>query len=169
MNAWNKGLKGYRANTKRPEHSKWMLRHAPMRGKKFSSEHKAKLRLAHLGYKMPNKQRDKIALANRGERAYQWIKDRTKVKRYWTARDNVEYRRWRLAVCRRDGFECVVSNQQCNGSIVAHHISAWSAYPELRYVVGNGITLCRFHHPHTRHDESRLASMFLALLAQQKR
>lgn len=52
-----------------------------------------------------------------------------------------EYESWRRAVFERDNYTC----QRCNskGNIVAHHIKSWSKYPELRFEVSNGSTLCR--------------------------
>jgi hypothetical protein len=66
-----------------------------------------------------------------------------------TSRDTAEYREWRLSVYERDQFTC----QVCEVSGVplnAHHIKAYSRFPELRTEVNNGVTLCeschkRFH------------------------
>lgn len=51
---------------------------------------------------------------------------------------------WRSAVLRRDGRAC----QRCGATnkLHAHHIKPWATYPELRYVVENGITLCQACH-----------------------
>jgi hypothetical protein len=55
-----------------------------------------------------------------------------------------EYITWRNAVWKRDGWAC----SQCgtHRSIVAHHIKPFSEFPELRFDVNNGQTLCRAHH-----------------------
>ena len=53
----------------------------------------------------------------------------------------VEYRLWRLAVFERDAFTC----QDCGikgGQLEAHHIKSWKDYPELRFEISNGKTLC---------------------------
>lgn len=54
------------------------------------------------------------------------------------------------AVLRRDRFACKAarswSEVGCRGRLDAHHIAPKSRFPELRYVVENGITLCRAHH-----------------------
>lgn len=68
------------------------------------------------------------------------------------ARATFEYRDWRRAVFCKDLYTC----QKCGykngvgvGFVVelnAHHISNWRDYPELRYEVSNGITLCEKCH-----------------------
>jgi len=58
------------------------------------------------------------------------------------AMSRFEYRDWRSAVFGRDNYTC----QQCNAHGVyleADHIKPWCAYPELRYDVNNGRTLCK--------------------------
>lgn len=53
----------------------------------------------------------------------------------------VDYVLWRTAVFMRDDYTC----QQCNirgGSLEADHIKPWALYPELRYAIDNGRTLC---------------------------
>lgn len=52
-----------------------------------------------------------------------------------------EYRKWRIGVLRRDNWTC----QECGrrgGLLQAHHIKSWVDYPELRYEVSNGKSLC---------------------------
>uniref|UniRef100_A0A6M3JYR4 Putative homing endonuclease n=1 Tax=viral metagenome TaxID=1070528 RepID=A0A6M3JYR4_9ZZZZ len=49
--------------------------------------------------------------------------------------------KWRAAVLTRDNFTC----QHCGliGCILeAHHIKSWRDYPDLRFEVENGTTLC---------------------------
>ena len=50
------------------------------------------------------------------------------------------------------------------GKLEAHHILSWSKFPELRYEVNNGITLCHFHHPRKRNDEMTLSPFFQSLV-----
>jgi 5-methylcytosine-specific restriction endonuclease McrA len=62
-----------------------------------------------------------------------------------TKRDNTRVKKWRMKVFVRDGFAC----QNCGvvGIFLnAHHIKWWSTHPKLRFVVSNGITLCRDCH-----------------------
>lgn len=58
-----------------------------------------------------------------------------------TLRHHREYKDWRTAVYERDNYTC-----QCCGQrgikLNAHHINQFADYPEIRYDVNNGITLC---------------------------
>ena len=54
--------------------------------------------------------------------------------------------------------------QHCSRYNIVHHIKNWSAFPELRYEVKNGITLCQFHHPKKRVDEERLIPILQKLV-----
>lgn len=61
-----------------------------------------------------------------------------------------EARKWSLAVRARDG--CC---RDCGATVglQAHHLKPWASFPELRYDVGNGVTLCGGCHAR-RHPEN---------------
>ena len=107
-------------------------------------------------------------IANKGERNYRWIKDRTKIKDYWTDRNNPEYKQWRRKIWERDNYKCRINNQDCSGKIIVHHILGYTKYPELRFVIDNGITLCHFHHPRKKSEEIRLVPFFRELIDNHK-
>lgn len=99
----------------------------------------------------------------KGTEHYRWIADRTKLVQK-QQRNDYAYVEWRKSVRDRDGWKCKISNGDCLGKIVAHHILPWAKFPELRYEVNNGITLCRFHHPRRREDEMKLSPYFQNML-----
>jgi hypothetical protein len=110
--------------------------------------------------KFKNPKTEKWKDSIRGENNYRWIKDRTKIKNYWDERNNPEYKQWRYQVFKRDRHICRINNNDCYGEVVAHHILSWRDFPELRYEVKNGITLCLTHHPRKRLEENNSVLMF---------
>lgn len=62
-------------------------------------------------------------------------------------RHSLEWQVWRSEVYQRDNYTCRLCGKHCqNEEIVAHHIKLFSEYPELRFSVDNGLTLCRSCH-----------------------
>lgn len=65
-------------------------------------------------------------------------------------RNLVEYKDWRKAVFERDCYTCTWCGvRNGNGKSIyleADHIESWTDYPELRYEVDNGRTLCKECH-----------------------
>lgn len=60
----------------------------------------------------------------------------------------------------RDRWKCKIDNEDCLGKLEAHHILRWKDYPELRYEIKNGISLCHYHHPRKIAEEKELIPMF---------
>lgn len=56
-------------------------------------------------------------------------------RNYW------EYKHWRKAVYQRDHYTCQSCGQR-GGRLNAHHIQGWLHHPDLRFDLGNGVTLC---------------------------
>jgi len=81
----------------------------------------------------------------RGERHGRWKGGITPIIRL--LRHTPEYKAWRFAVYKRDSWHCQECGKHCERkNIVAHHIKSFKDYPELRYDINNGITLCRKCH-----------------------
>lgn len=57
-----------------------------------------------------------------------------------------EYKAWRKSVFERDGYTCRICGDDKGGNLNAHHIKPYRDYPELRYEVSNGVTLCEACH-----------------------
>ena len=62
-------------------------------------------------------------------------------------RKSIEYSLWRQAVFKRDGYKCV----ECGSTkkIQGDHIKPFALFPELRFVIDNGRTLCYECHKKT--------------------
>jgi 5-methylcytosine-specific restriction endonuclease McrA len=61
-----------------------------------------------------------------------------------------DYMEWAQAVKERDNFTCQACGRRGSIYLQSHHIVSWRGFPELRYNVENGVTLCldchkRFH------------------------
>lgn len=144
-----------------PEHAKKCGN--GMRGKKLTEAHKSLLR-------------EKSIIAGccpphpRGENHPRWIADRTKLSAVMCSgtRWSYAYLNWRTSVLKRDNYECRIKDESCSGVLEVHHILEWRSFPELRYKLNNGITLCRAHHPRKRAEEKRLAPMFQELVSVSK-
>src|SRR3990167_1587936 len=58
-----------------------------------------------------------------------------------------EILKWKLAVFNRDSFICQECGFSSDGTgLHAHHFKPWADFPELRYEVSNGQTLCEVCH-----------------------
>jgi hypothetical protein len=97
---------------------------------------------------------------DRGEKHPRWVEDRSKVRIKRKEMSRFEYKNWMKDVKKRDNHMCCISNKDCNGRLEVHHILNWKDFPELRYEVNNGITLCHFHHPIGRAKESNMSPYF---------
>lgn len=102
---------------------------------------------------------------NLREKNPNWIFDRTLLKKK-EQRNDPAYKEWRANVWKRDGWKCKIFNRDCNGRIEAHHILEWKDFPELRYEVNNGITLCHAHHPRKKAEVQRLIPTFKELVSE---
>lgn len=99
---------------------------SPVTGHKHSPETRAKLRAAHLGRTGPG---------HWNYRGYPGTERHTLMQRD-------EYKQWRKDVFERDGYSC----RECGATktyLNAHHIRGWAAFPDLRYELDNGLTLCQ--------------------------
>lgn len=104
--------------------------------------------MAHTGKKQSRETIEKRVSKIRGDKNHAWkggvATEAEIVRKSWAYRD------WRRAVFQRDNYTC----QNCNvksglGFAVvlnAHHIKPFSQYPELRFELSNGLTLCKACH-----------------------
>lgn len=61
-------------------------------------------------------------------------------------RASKKYEDWRLAVFERDRYTCQLCGDNKGGNLNAHHIKPFAKFPELRFVVSNGSTICESCH-----------------------
>lgn len=53
---------------------------------------------------------------------------------------------WRLSIFKRDKFTCQVCQDSQGGNLVAHHLNCYKYFPEERWDISNGVTLCNACH-----------------------
>lgn len=117
-------------------------RNNPRLGRRHSEESKKKMSLGNQGRipwnkgkKMGPEFRAKIA----GPLANNWQGGKTKEND--RIRKSVDFRLWREAVFARDNWTC----QSCStrgGVLHPHHVKSFALFPELRFAIDNGQTLC---------------------------
>ncbi len=123
-----------------------------------SAEHRANLSKAHKGRIVSLETRLKMSISQKGRTATEETRAKMRISQAreknpaWKGgvsntnlrwRSGGEYKRWMRAVKKRDG-KCLVCGSTNN--LEAHHIKSFNEYPELRFVVKNGFTMCYEHH-----------------------
>ena len=79
----------------------------------------------------------------RGEKHPNWQGGITPINR--AIRQSLEYKLWRVSVFERDGYTCIWCGQK-GGELHADHIKPFALFPELRFAIDNGRTLCKECH-----------------------
>lgn len=100
------------------------------KGKKYSEEHKRK-----------------ISHALKGENNHFWKGGVTPINQ--KIRSSRECKLWRTAVFERDNYTCIWCGDNGWGNLEADHIKPFALYPELRFAIDNGRTLCKSCHKTT--------------------
>lgn len=83
---------------------------------------------------------------NKGEKSYLWKGGITPINKL--LRRSTAFKEWRESVFKRDNWTC----QACEvrgGELHPDHIKQWALFPELRFELSNGRTLCKDCHMKT--------------------
>lgn len=129
-----------------------MGRTSPLKGKKLSQETKDKIGKAFRGKKLSEAHKEKLrnhvktlehrknlSEAAKGSKSTLWRGGLT--SKNMLIRESWEYRQWRTDVYKRDNYTCVLCGDS-GGRLNADHIKSFAYYPELRFDINNGRTLC---------------------------
>jgi len=118
-------------------------------GKKRSDAIRSKMSKDRKGRKVWNKglktgklsveTRIKMSVARKGENAPNWKGGITPLNE--AIRKSLEYRLWRESVFERDNYTCIWCGKR-GVELNADHIKPFSLFPELRFAIDNGRTLC---------------------------
>ena len=79
-------------------------------------------------------------------------------------KEDLEYKKFRYKVKNRDKRICKWPNCGCRKRLQVHHILPWAKYPDRRYDISNGITLCKQHHKMVTGHEMIYASVLIGLI-----
>jgi 5-methylcytosine-specific restriction endonuclease McrA len=117
------------------------------KGKIISLEQRLKLSVAHKGLRKPWAAEVGRRQAEKQRGCHHWNWKGGVSRAYKTGYYSLEYKNWRREVFVRDSFIC----QQCGSReyVTAHHVKSFAKYPELRFDISNGITLCETCHKKT--------------------
>ena len=118
-------------------------------GHVLSDETKRKISAAHKGKKLSIATRQKMSViqkANR-EKNHLWKGGITAINQ--CIRTSLEYKLWRTAVFERDNYTCIWGGKVHGNKLQADHIKPFADYPELRFAIDNGRTLCESCHRKT--------------------
>lgn len=117
------------------------------KGRSLSGEHKLKLSLINKGKTASQETRRKLSQRFKGERSHLWKGGVT--SHHDKIRKSLDYSLWRESVFERDKYKCVLCGDNRGGNLNADHIKPFALFPDLRFEVSNGRTLCIKCHKQT--------------------
>ena len=87
------------------------------------------------------------------------LTDEERLKNRYRMSDG-DFRTWANLIKDRDNYTCQVCGDNKGGNLNAHHLNAWNAFPEQRFDLDNGVTLCtdchkEFHSEYGYGDNTR--------------
>ncbi len=112
-------------------------------GKYHSLETRLKISKTKTGTKLSEEHKRKISESEKGSKHYNWQGGKTSA--HEAIRNSFAYRCWKRSVYKRDKYTCVLCGaNRCE--VHADHIKPFAYFPELRFNVENGRTLCKQCH-----------------------
>lgn len=109
-------------------------------GRVASVETRLKMSIARKGRVVTVETRKKMSASSKKGAESNWWKDGASTKNH-LIRQTSEYKLWREAVFMRDNWTCCGCGVR-GGTLQAHHIKPFALFPELRFAIDNGSTLC---------------------------
>ena len=107
-------------------------------GQKHSNDTKIQFSKAKKGKKFTLEHRFK--LGKKDENHWNWQGGITPITT--KIRHSFQYKLWRKNVFKRDNYTCIWCGDNRNSNLEADHIKPFAYYPELRFDLNNGRTLC---------------------------
>lgn len=114
----------------------------PLWGKKHTLESRQKMSESTKGQIAWNKGKKYTAIS--GSKHWNW-KGGVSSENH-VLRTSLEAKLWRKAIFERDNYICVFGGKEHGNKLHADHIKEWAKYPELRFAIDNGRTLCESCH-----------------------
>lgn len=109
------------------------------KGIPLTEEHKKKIGQSNKITYSSLELRRKMSEIQKGDKAYWWKGGIT--DSLMQIRNSLEYKLWRESVFKRDNYTCIWCGIH-GGKLNADHIKSFALYPELRFAIDNGRTLC---------------------------
>jgi len=123
------------------------------KGYKHSKETLRKIGLSNKGKTVSLETRKKISISQTRDKIFKGFKLSLNQKE----RRSKKYKKWRTKVFERDNYTCWRCKSK--GYLEAHHWFSFAKYPQLRFNVDNGITLCEECHAY--YDDTKKRFMKL--------
>lgn len=118
---------------------------SPEKRKKISASNKTHFNQEHVRRELSERQR--------GDRSHMWKGGVTPINK--RLRNSIEFKLWREAVFARDNWTCQDCGKRGSTILHPHHIKTFADFPELRFAIDNGQTLCLTCHKE-KHKMMRL-------------